>query len=160
MTNKLYPHFIKDTERTVAVRKVSPRLIKEVVDLHKAPSVPLNTVTYPDGHTEQEENAADPDYLRKVQEHNGIVSIAINDMLIDQGVVVELTADDIEEVKRLRAYWLEKYQKELAGNDKFIFINYICIGTPEDLKELLSAIARRTSATPEGTQQVLDTFQS
>lgn len=160
MTSKLYPYTIKDTERTIFIKKVSPRLTQQITKLYQEPEPPTNTVTYPDGKTAEEPNRSDPAYEKQLNEYKIKLTNAVNELLVEQGVVVELSIDDLNEVKSLREFWKTQYGQVLEGSDKFIFINYICIGTPEDIKELITAITRRSYATVEGTQLALETFQS
>jgi hypothetical protein len=87
------------------------------------------------------------------------VAIAANDLMIERGTVIELTDEEREEVKDLKAFWQKRYKKELDGSDKFIFVAHICCGTQEDIRELIQFIGRRSNATPEGTAQALDSFR-
>lgn len=158
MTSKIYPHFIKDTERTVYIRKVSPRLTQELLNLHHEPPPPVNTVTYSDGRTVEEPNRADPQYAETLKAYRMKLIDAVNELLIERGVIVELSDEDKNEVAELRAYWQSTHGQPLTGSDRFVFVNYIAVGTPDDLGELVQAITRRSQATAEATQAALDSF--
>lgn len=158
MTSKVYPYKIKDTERTIQITKVSPLLIRQLNKSYPQPEPPKNKVKDIQGNEVEEINLADPAYEAALREHRFKLSEMSNELLIERGVIVELTADDKAEVKELRKFWKEKYAKELEGSDKFVFINYICLGTGEDIKELVEAITKRSFATAEGTQEALTSF--
>ena len=157
MTTKLYSHLIKDTGIRVMVRKVSQMLIKEAVKDFVPPQPPLNKVVL-DGKEELEPNAADPAYRVALQDYNLKVIEAGNAVLIKWGVVYTLTEEDRAQVAELKATWAEDHDKPLEGSDKFIFVNYIAVGSQEDYIELRDAITRRTQATPEATQEALGSF--
>jgi hypothetical protein len=160
MSSKLFVHHIVDTDRNITYCKVSPRLIKQMLDDYpiKPPQPPLNDVTWADGHVKKEPNTTDPEYLKALADYNTEIALAINDFLIERGVVITLSKEDQEEVKELKRWWQQRYGKDLPGSDKFIFVAHILIGTPEDLRELVNAITRRSQATLEATQEALATF--
>lgn len=160
MTSKLYPYLIADTGRQINIRKVSPMLAREVATLRRKPDPPLNKVVYPDGHEEMEPNEADPRYQEQLNDYSNQMISEVQKLTIERGVFVELTDDDRREIEELRKFWLDEYNETLKGSDKYIFVAHICIGTVEDLQDLVKAITRRSSATPEGTAQTLATFQS
>ena len=159
MTTKLYSHLIKDTGIRVMVRKVSQMLIKEAVKDFIPPQAPMNKVII-DSKEELESNTADPAYQAAMREYNLKVIEAGNAVLIKWGVVYTLTEEDRAQVKELKETWLEDHDKPLEGSDKFIFVNYIAVGSQEDYIELRDAITRRTQATPEATQEALGSFPS
>lgn len=159
MTSKLYPYTIADTERVVNIRKVSPMLAREVANLHKQPTPPMQEVTYPDGHKEQEANEANPQYQEALQAHREQMITEVQKLTIERGVIVELNDDDKKEVAELREFYKTEYGQELKGSDKYIFVAHICIGTVEDLTDLVKAITRRSNASVEGTAEALKTFQ-
>lgn len=159
MTTKLYSHRIKDTDKVVQVRKVSSLLARELLKEFPEPPIPTNKVIL-NGQEIYEENESDPDYREKLRKHKTKLTEAMNNLLIDRGVFVVLTEEDKQEVNELKEWWQDKYSKPLSGSDEYIFVRHICISTMEDLKELLTAITRRTQATQEGTQQALETFPS
>lgn len=159
MTTKLYPHLIKDTGVRVMIRKVSQMLIKEAVKDFVSPQPPTNKVIL-DGKEVLEPNETDPAYRAALQEYNLKVVEAGNAVLIKWGVVYTLTGEDRAQVAELKQTWAEDHDKPLEGSDKFIFINYIAVGSQEDYIELRDAITRRTQATPEATHEALGSFQS
>lgn len=158
MTSKVVPYQIKDTERTIQITKVSPLLIRQLRKSYPEPEPPTNTVTLADGRTVEEPNRADPAYEAELREHRQMMSERSNELLIERGVIVALSEADLKEVKELKDFWKKNHNITLEGSDKFIFVNYICLGTGEDIKELVEAITKRSYATAEGTQQALDTF--
>lgn len=160
MTSKLYPYTIADTGRAIQIRKVSPMLAREVANLHKQPEAPMQEVTYPDGHKEQEANEADPRYQELLRAHREKMITEVQRLTIERGVIIELSKDDLAEVAELKEFYQREYKQELKGSDKYIFVSHICIGTVEDLNDLVKAITRRSSASPEGTAEALKTFPS
>lgn len=151
------PFTFKDTGITVSIRKVSPLLLSEIQRRHPTPKPPKNKVEM-DGVITYEDNYADPDYNKQLQEHAVRLEFAMRRSLIRLGVYYELTAEDTRQVNDLREFWKESNGEELEGTDLEVFISYIAIGTVEDLTELTEAITRRSLPTEEATQEALERF--
>lgn len=158
MTTKLYPYTIQDTGVTVQIRKVSQMLLREAVKDLKEPQPPSNEVTTLDGKKEYVTNEADPTYLQDLQDYKIKLSEVTSRIMIKWGIVYQLTEEDKKLVAQLKETWREDRDEDLKGSDTYIFLNYIALGTKEDIQEIVKAITRRTQATPEATQEALDRF--
>lgn len=154
MTSKLWPHVIKDTGYTVAIRKVSPNTLVDFNNWFNAaypePEPPTQEINFGDeAHPDMrpERNESHPDYKAALVERRKKLNAESQNMLIDEGVVYELTDADKTAVADYKARYKARTGAALAGNDKSIFIRYIALGTPEDINELVQAITRRTQPT-------------
>lgn len=153
-------HTFQDTGITVSIRKVSPLLLNELRRRNPEPQPPKNLVDYGDGKKVLEENRADPDYMAALDKHAQELELKMRMLLIRWGVVYELTAQDLEQVKQLKEFWQTEYQQELEGTDLEVFISYIAIGTVEDLEELTNAIMRRSQPTPAAEGEAAQRYKS
>lgn len=148
----------QDTGVTVRIRKVSPLLVAELQKRFPAPKPPLNRVMIGD-ETRLEANEADPDYQATLQEYQLMLELKMRRLLIRFGVEYTLTAEDLEKVDSLRAYWKIENEVELPESDLEAFISYVAIGTPEDLQDLTEAIMRRSQPTPAATEEAVNSFR-
>jgi len=158
-TNALTPHTFKDTGKVVQIKKVSPLLIMQLQKDFPEPEAPLQEVDYGDGEIRLEPNPAHPDYEKTLQQYKYAFEQRMREMMVDRGVVLELSDEDKVEIQDLRTYWQENYGKPLAGNDKFVYISYICIGTDADMNELVEAISRRSQPSNGAVEAAKKSFQ-
>lgn len=156
--NELTPFTFKDTGKTVKIKKVSPLLIMQLNKDFPEPEAPLQEVDYGDGDIKLEPNPAHPDYEKSLNQYRYDFEQKMREMMIDRGVVLDLNADEKAEIQELRDYWQEKYQKELAGNDKYIYLSYLCIGTDGDMDDLVNAISRRSQPTNGAVEAAKKSF--
>lgn len=160
MTVKLITYTVKDTDRVIHIKKVPQMLIREIYKSVVKPMPPVNLVKGLDDKMIAESNDADPTYLMELAEYKNKITEKINRLLLERGVVVSIGEEEKKEIAELKQYWKESNNVELTGSDHFIFVNYICIATDDDLKEVITLITRRTQATEEGIAQTLDSFRS
>jgi hypothetical protein len=141
LTNFTFP----DTGITVKIRKVSPLLMMEVQKRNKPPKPPMQEVDYGDDKITYEANPSHPDHIADLEQYNYDLEEKIRALTIKRGVVCDVPED---EIKELREFWKTEMGEELPEkNDKIAYISYICIGTQEDLEDLLSAITKRSQPT-------------
>mgnify|MGYP001595241721 FL=1 len=159
-TNALTTHTFKDTGKTVSIKKVSPLLIMQLQKDFPEPAAPLQEVDYRVGEKRLEPNPAHPDYEKTLQQYKYDFEQRMREMMIERGVSLSLTDEDKEEIKELRAYWQEKYKKKLGGDDKFVYISYLCIGTDADMDELVNAISRRSQPSNGSVEAARKSFPS
>lgn len=160
MSSKLYPYTVQDTGVTFSIRKVSPMLVNEINKAYPKPVPPMNEVDYGDGKKVKEPNESDPDYQKQLREHRTLTFQKMQELMVERGVIIELTSEQKAEVKQLRDQFKTIMNKELTGSDKSVFIFNIAIGTDSDLNELIQAITRRSQPTEEAIGEHLDTFRS
>lgn len=141
----------KDTGITVQIRKVSPLLGMEIRKAFPPPKPPV--VETPLG---PEENEADPDYEAAMQAYGLMIEEKASRLYIKRGV--ECVVDQ-EAVERLRADMRDE-GITLEGDDKYLYIRYICVGSQEDYQDLLIAISRRSQPTEVAVAEAVETFPS
>lgn len=159
--SRLVEHVFEDTGRVVQIRKVSPLLGAKLRRRYPPPSPPTQEVDY--GTPERpdvriEENAEHPDHVQAVEEYRVAFQDKMQGLLIRRGVVVEWDAAKRADVKELREFWQEAYEEPLDGSDLVVYVCYICVGTPKDLDELVTAIMLRSQPTREAVTAARDTF--
>lgn len=154
MTVKLHAFICKDSGIALAVRKVSPNLLlefqREFDERNPVPEAPTQRINYgtedrPEWR--EEKNESHPEYKKALADRRSLLNNESQSLLIDRGVVIEMSDDDKASVKELRDYWKSSKGKQLAGSDKEVFVRYIALGTSEDMQELVQAITRRTQPT-------------
>lgn len=140
----------KDTGITVSIRKVSPLLGMEIRKAFPPPKPPVV-------HTElgDEENPADPDYERAMEEYGMLIEDKASRLYIKRGVECEV---DTAAVASLRADMADM-GITLDPDDKYVYIKYICVGSDQDYQELIEAITRRSQPTEAAVQETIDMFQ-
>lgn len=155
----LYDHTFRDTGITVKIRKVSPLLITDIDDAMPKPEPPMQEVDYgePRGKV-QEPNLSEPGYLRQLDERRGRVWRAWRRAVILRGVVPE--GDDWKgEVEAYRALVAQEAGSPLdEEEDWLVYVLRICVGSMEDLNELIQDITNRSGPTEEAIEKAKATF--
>lgn len=150
----------KDTGITVKIRKVSPMLAADVAASMPEPLPPEQEVDYgePRGKV-MERNYSDPGYQAAVAAHQKKIFSALQRVIILRAVIVE--GDDWkEEVKEYR-----DFIKKMTGvpldepDDLVVYVLRVCVGSEDDLTDLLSAITRRSQPTQEAIEQAKRSFR-
>jgi hypothetical protein len=157
--NELKRHVFKDTGRVVFIKKVSPLLLAQIGRDFPPPRPPKQKVDYGDGDIREEENPSHPDHVDAMGKYFMELEEKSRSFVIKRGVVVTLTEEDKEEIDRVREDYKEEIGVELRGSDKMVYVSHICIGSPEDMEELLRAINGRSEPTNEEVAAAKDTFQ-
>ncbi len=162
--NELNPFTFEDTGITVQIRKVSPLLIMEVQKAMPVPKPPMQEVVYgdpndPGAKKVKEPNETHPDYMAAIEKYNMDLEQMVRKFMISRGVVITLDEEQKADVKELREEWKEEFGVELNGNDKFLFISYVAIGTDADMEELMDVIMRRSQPTEAEMSSVKAGFQ-
>jgi hypothetical protein len=143
----------KDTGIAVKIKKVSPMLATDIYAAIPEPTPPMNEVDYgePKGKV-MEPNLSDPAYQRAMVERAVKVNAAWRRVMILRGVVVD--GDDWQnEVKEYRAFIREITGGEIdEDNDLIVYVLRLCVGTGEDLDDLINAITRRSQPTQEAIE--------
>jgi hypothetical protein len=149
----------KDTGITVKIKKVSPMLAADISASMPAPEPPYNLVDYGDGKI-KEENRQDPNFLSAVMEYQHKVFLLWRRMMILRAVVVE-GEEWRAEVEEYRAFILRHTGKSVEEpEDLVVYVLGICLGSEEDLEELISAITRRSQPTREAVEAAKDSFRN
>lgn len=148
-----------DTGRTVKIKKVSPFITNQLNQQFPPPPPPLEEVEYPN-EKRMEPNENDPTHQAALKKWRREQNERAQELLLDRGVDVELGEAEIAEVCELRDWWLATYKQALGGEDKFVYVRYICIGTPEDINDVVQAITRRSGPTPEAEAEARARFRA
>ena len=151
----------KDTGIAVKIKKISPMLVADVMASMPEPKPPLNEVDYgePKGKV-LEPNYSDPSYEIQLAEHRQKVNRTWRRVMILRGVVVE-GEEWRKDVEEYRAFMREQTGGEIDEPDDFmVYVLRICVGSEEDLSELITAITRRSQPTQEAVQEAKNSFRS
>lgn len=158
MTSKLLPFKFDDSERVIFIRKLSPMLIYEVSKTVPKPKPPVSKVNYGNGEV-LEENLADPVYQDDLSQHKFETYRRIQRLMIERGVVIELTEDEKKEVNDLRKLFADNFNQHLEGSDVFIFVCHILIDSADALQKLVAAISGRAMPTEDAIHETEDRFR-
>lgn len=161
MTTELKYFTFKDTGITIQIRKVSPLLAVDIDASIPKPTPPLNKVDYGDGRGEvQEPNYSDPSYLKALENRQTEVGLAVIRATILRSIIVN--GDEWkEEVQAYRQFIQDATGAPLAEeNDLYVYITRVCVGTQDDLNDLVVAITSRSQPTPEEIAKAKDSFRS
>jgi hypothetical protein len=156
----LIPYMFKDTGRQICVKKVSPMLIMELARQFPAPKPPMQKVDYGDGKDHFEPNPNSPAYEADMRQYNLDFQDRLQKLMIKRGVVLEWTEEMRQEVADLRAFWRETFDQDLNSDDAMVYVLNLCVGSENDLEELLGVIARRSQPTDPAITEALDSFKS
>jgi hypothetical protein len=150
----------KDTGITVKIRKISPMLAADVAASMPDPLPPEQTVDYgePRGKV-LERNYSDPGYLAQKAENNIKIFRALQRVMLLRAVIVE--GDEWKaEVKEYRDFIEKHTGKPLdEPEDLVVYVLRVCVGSEEDLNDLLTAITKRSQPTPEAVDAAKDSFR-
>lgn len=156
----LTDYTFRDTGITVKIRKISPMLAADVAAAMPEPLPPEQEVDYgePKGVV-MERNYSDPDYQAAKAEHQKKVFAALQRVMILRAIHVE--GDEWKkEVTEYREF-IEKHtgvpleEKE----DLVVYVMRVCVGSEDDLIELLGAITGRSQPTPEAIEAAKTSFR-
>lgn len=158
--NDLTKYTFKDTGKTVEIRKVSPLLALQLRKDFPPPEPPLVEVTLGEsGQPELEANPADPDYQRRLVEYEQDFNMKSQQLMIKRGVVVDVTVPEVQaEITALRNFYRDEFGRELPKDDQMVYVSMICIGTQEDMAELIDAIMRRSQPTEAAVKNAANSF--
>ncbi len=162
LSPELRPFKFKDTGIDVFIKKVSPNLVRELEKAYPSPKAPIEKVNYgtedePDWR--EEENPLNDEYREVIEKYNAATEERIQTLLIKRGVVMEITPEVKAQVDELRVQQKEDFGYDLPGDDKYIFVKYIAVGTMEDLQDLLTTIMRRSQPVQEAITEEENSFQ-
>lgn len=161
MSNRKLEDFtFKDSGVTVKIKRVSPYLVSKMSEQFPPPEPPLQEVDYGDGKKRKEVNESDPKYIEEMRKYNIEFEKRMRKVIIDLGVVYELTDEDKKEVEKLRQYMTEEFDGELEDDDKVAFITYIAVGSDKDIEDLISAILLRSQPTEKAIEAAKNNFKS
>jgi hypothetical protein len=150
-----------DTGITVKIRKVSPMILADINAAFPEPKPPENEVDYgePLGKV-MERNYSDPSYKVALQERNAKVFQALQRTMILRGVEVEGDAWK-KEVEDYREFMQKETGTPLEEtNDLVVYVLRLCVGSQEDLTDLISAITTRSQPTQEAVERAKASFRS
>jgi hypothetical protein len=150
----------KDTGITVKIRKVSPMLAADVNASMPEPLPPEQEVDYGDPKGKvMERNYSSPSYLADLQAHKVRIFTALQRVMILRAVVVE-GEEWREEVREYRQFLQEQTGAPLdEPNDLVVYVLRLCVGSQEDLADLLTAITSRAQPTQEAIEQAKRSFR-
>lgn len=147
-----------DTGITVKVRKVSPMIATDVAASFPEPEPPEQEVEYPGGKV-MEKNYADPNYIHAKAEYQKKVTMALQRVMI-QRAIKPTDEDWKEDVQEYREFIQQSTGKPLQEeSDLLVYVMRVCIGSQEDMQDLLNAITKRSQATPEAVEAARNSFR-
>ena len=150
--------FTFSTGITVRLRRVSPFLVSEIDRVFPEPEPPTQEVVI-DGETKIEANPADPSYLQQMAKHRQETVERKMNYILKRGVIAdehEMTAA----VDAVRKHWRAEFGAELQEQDLLLaYIQYVCVGSPDDLGDLMNAIQMRSKPTEGGIAAEAKSFQ-
>jgi len=164
----LPPFTFKDSGITVQLRKLSPftgdLIGRSLRKERPAPTPPVNMVQYGDGKPTPEPNTADPAYLAAMQEYEtwiaGEAGKRMMNLVIDTAIVISKDDIDLDEVQRIRsAMAMLDSPIEDDMDDREVYIRYICVGSQDDLEDLIANATRRSQPTEAAIAENVAAFQ-
>lgn len=157
---KYVDYTFQDTGITVKLRKISPLLAADVAAAFPEPLPPQQEVDYGDPVGKVlERNYSDPEYLQEKAGYQKRIFGALQRVMILRAVVVE-GEEWKEEVQEYRSFIEKHTGKPLdEPEDLVVYILRICIGSEEDLADLLTAITRRSQPTQEEVDSAKASFR-
>jgi hypothetical protein len=159
---ELEEYTFPSTGVTVRIRKVSPLLSQEVLKAwqkkNPEPEPPLEEIKY-GVTTRLEPNYSNPHYLqarrRWVERMNVEIGEQTLRLMIKRGVVVDLPMDEIAAFK---AQFKEETDIDIEGDDLYIYIAYMCVGTDADIEDLRDKIMTRSAPTEKKVEEKITDF--
>jgi hypothetical protein len=151
----------KDTGIIVKIRKISPMLAADVAASVPEPVPPMNEVDYgePKGKV-MEPNYSDPSYEQMKSARNQKVFSILQRVMILRSVVVEGEEWKAEVEDYRRFMWEQTGVHLEEKEDLVVYVLRLCVGSQEDLTDLLTAITSRSQPTQEAIEQAKRSFRS
>ena len=150
----------KDTGITVKIKKVSPMVVDDVRASIPEPLPPEQEVDYgePRGKV-MERNYSDPNYALELEAHNKKVAALVQKVIVNRAVILE--GDEWrKEVQDYRDFILSSTGYPLAETDDvLVYILRVCVGSKEDMSDLIDAIIKRSQPTQEAVEQAKRSFR-
>lgn len=158
-------HTFQDSGITVGIRKIAPSTQQRLHDLilreHPKPAPPVV-----DTELGPEENAADPDYLTRLNEWKVATARALNAKMFKLACLECEVEVDTKEVTRKQAQftvigldWEDDPKLSPEQNAKLFYLQHIACATGDDMKEFYEAVTRRSTPTEAAIQRHIDTFR-
>lgn len=156
MTEFTFP----DTGISVKVRKISPFLAADLAEAFPAPKPPEQEVDYGgEKGRVMEPNLSDPNYQYALRAYQQEITMKLQRVMI-QRAIKPVDEDWEEDVAEYRAYIQESTGKPLSEeSDLLVYVLRVCVGSQEDLQDLINVITRRSQPTPEGVQAAKNSFR-
>lgn len=146
---------LPDSGKTVKIRKVSPLLFIQLRKDFPAPKPPKNKVTDMDGREVMEENLADPNYLQALEDYNAAIEVRMGKLIYKRGVDVEVDQAALQELKD---FYKTEFGKELTGDDKEMYVQYVLIQSQKDYDALTNAVLDISQPTKEDMAAATHSF--
>lgn len=165
-------HTFQDTGITVRLRKLSPmtaqRLNEAVRREFPPPDPPTYEVEYGDQKI-QEINDADPTYMARYQRWQEQTSRIFNERMLKlvclDAVEVDIGKDELAEIARKKRnlersgiVWEDDPALDEDENLRYFYVQHICFGSGEDLRELYQAVNTRSQPTEAAVQAHIASF--
>lgn len=150
----------KDTGISIKIRKVSPMLAADVAASIPEPLPPEQEVDYgePRGKV-MERNFSDPAYQADLATHRQKIFQALQRVIILRAVVVE-GEEWKKDVQEYRDFILQATGKPLdEPEDLIVYVLRVCVGSEDDLTDLLTTITHRSQPTQEAIEQAKRSFR-
>jgi hypothetical protein len=150
----------RDTGIRVKLHKISPMLAADVASAFPEPLPPEQPVDYgePRGKV-MERNYSDPEYLNIKKENNTKIFKAL------QRVYIIRAVEPIEEDWKAKAKEYRDFIEKHTGvpldekDDLVVYVLRVCVGSEQDLSELLESITSRSQPTEKVVQDSKDSFR-
>ena len=155
---RLHNYTFADSGYTVKIQKVSPLLAMQLQNDFPPPTPPLQRIMVGDQET-FEPNPSSPEYAQALQDYQRDFENRLRRMIIKRGVVIEFTEEMKADLAKVRADYLEITGKELAGNDDYVFLSYLAVGSDADLTDLITGIMQRSQPTDAVIAQTAKNFR-
>lgn len=156
----LYDFTFQDSGKKIQIRKISPMLAADVAASIPEPQPPMNEVDYgaPRGKV-MEPNLSDPTYTQALKARQEKVFQALQRVMITRAVVLD--GDEWkQEVADYRAFIQQETGSPLVEqNDLLVYVLRVCVGSQEDLADLLTAITTRSQPTQEEIERSKASFR-
>lgn len=168
----LATHTFQDSGITVTLHKLSPmtaqRLNEAIRKEYPPPEPPLYAVQYGD-QTVQEANDADPAYLTRLTRWQQEAARLFNERLLKLVCLdaIEVTIGDTEKaaiarkrhsLARVGVTWEDDPELTDEENARYFYVQHLCFGSAEDMKELYLAVNSRSQPTEAAVAAHIDTF--
>jgi hypothetical protein len=157
----------KDTGITVKLRKLSPfmgdQIGRTLRKEREAPQAPVNMVQYGDGKPIAEPNLADPAYQRELANYENWVAAEAGkrmmELIIRAAIVIEdVDEDEVARVREVMEAVGAPIDPEMS--DREVYIRFVCVGTQDDLEDLMGAATRRSQPTEAAIAENVAAFRS
>lgn len=151
-------HYTFSTGRTIEVIPISPWVLEVVRESVPWPEPPKQTVEGPEGLVEVP-NTQHPEYLKALDDRQTLISERQQELIIEEGTSFEVDKAAVDKRRATLGRLDAKLPERAATDDRHFYLYYICVGSQQDLDNLIRLIHGLSLVGEEAVAKATESFR-